>query len=246
MSLNNNTVISGSRLENYEKENYTIMVGSTELEQVEDYRDTLFILSDTMEAYRMKPEYYVATGNVEIIREKFLSKCGMGIYYRDRETISLSKVPVVWQEQLQVTGDSIYAQLPNNKLQRIFVKKLSTVTDSKLSFVISSNKDEYFKDRYDQISGRDITLNLSNDKIDLIRVDGNSNSLYFLYEENKANGLNKIEGEELYIYFDEDEKVSRIKVDLDPKGEYVPEPLLNTVNLMLPGFNLREDKPLRK
>jgi len=246
VSLNNSTVISGRVLENYEKENYTIMKGSAGLVQIEDDKDTLYIYSDTMEAYRTKPEYYVATGNVEIIREKFLSKCGLGIYFRDRETVSLSTEPIVWQEQLQMTGDSIYAELPNNKLQTIFVKKLSSASNSKSSFVISSNQDEYFKDRYDQISGRDITLNLSNDKIDLIKVEGNSNNIYFLYEENKANGLNKVEGEELYIYFDEDEKVSKIKVDTDPKGEYVPEALLNTVNLMLPGFNLREDKPLKR
>jgi len=246
VSLNNNTVISGRVLENYEKENYTIIKDKAELVQVEDNKDTLYISSDTMEAFRIKPEYYVATGNVEIIREMFLSKCGLGIYYRDNETVSLSIEPIVWQEQLQVTGDSIYAELPNNKLQRIFVKKLSSVQNSKLSFVISSNEDEYFKDRYDQINGRDITLNLSNDKINLIEVEGNSSSIYFLYEENKANGLNKVEGEELYIYFDDDEKVSKIKVDTVPKGEYVPEALLNKINLLLPGFSLREDKPLRR
>ncbi len=244
--MNNNTVISGGALENYEKENYTIMKNNVELVQVEDGKDTLFIFSDTMEAFRIKPEYYVATRNVEIIREKFLSKSGFGIYYRDNETVSLSTLPIIWQEQLQVTGDSIYAELPNKKLQTIFVKKLSSVSNSKPSFVISSNEDEIFKDRYDQISGRDITLNLLNDKIDLIKVDGSSNSFYFVYEENKANGLNKVEGEVLYIYFDENEKVSKIKVETGPKGEYVPEVLLNTVNLKLPGFNLREDKPIRR
>ncbi|MEO6695540.1 MAG: OstA-like protein [Ignavibacteria bacterium] len=246
VSLNNNTVISGRVLENYEKENYTIIKDNAKLVQAEDGKDSLYIFCDTMQAFRVKPEYYTASGNVEIIRDNFLSKCGLGVYYKNRETVSLSLNPVVWQDRLQVTGDSIYAELPGNKLQTIFVKKLLTVPNSKTSFVISSNEDEYFKDRFDQISGKDITLNLVNDKINLINVEGGSNSIYFVYEEDEANGLNNIEGEELQIFFDGDEKVSRIKVTTDPKGEYVPEALLNTVNLILPGFGLREDKPLKR
>lgn len=245
-SLNNNTVITGKLLENYEKENYTLMKDSVALIQIENAIDTLYIYSDKMEAFRTKPEYYVADGKVEIIRRNFLAKCGLGIYYRSRETVSLSQEPVVWQEELQVTGDSIYADLPGNKLQTIYVRKLPSFNDSKSSFVISGNEDEYFADRYDQVTGTDITLNLLSDKVNLIQVDGSSSSIYFLYDNDKANGLNKVDGEDLFIYFDEEEKVSKIRVDKDPKGDYVPEGLLNTINLMLPGFSLREDKPLRR
>lgn len=245
VSLNNNTVVYGNNIENFEKENYTILKGNVKLLQVEENKDTLHIYSDTMEAYRSKPDHYIAKSNVEIIRNEFLSKCGTGIYYKTNEIISLSDKPIVWQDNLQVTGDSIYAELPNNKLQTIYVKKLSADSSS-VSFVISKNKDEYFKDRYDQISGGDITLKFNEDKINLIEVNQNSNSIYFLYEENKANGLNKVEGENMFIYFDQEEKVSKIKVDIDPKGEYVPEQIISTTGLTLPGFNLREDKPVKR
>ena len=125
------------------------------------------------------------------------------------------------------------------------MKKI-TASNSNNSFVISQSEDEYFKDRYDQISGDDITLKFREDKINLIEVKNNSQSLYFLYEQNKANGLNKVEGNDLYIYFDENKKVSKIKVDIDPKGEFVPEQILNSTSLTLPGFNLREDKPYKR
>ncbi|MEO8210411.1 MAG: hypothetical protein ABI840_07605, partial [bacterium] len=126
-----------------------------------------------------------------------------------------------------------------------FAKKLPS-ENSTNSFVISQNDDEDFKDRYDQISGSDITLNFLEDKMNTIEVNENSISIYFLYEENKANGVNKVEGKDLYIYFDNDEKVEKIKVDAEPKGEYIPEQLLSTSSLILPGFNLREDKPVRR
>lgn len=246
VSLNNNTVVFGNYIENFEKENYTILKGDAKLIQIDENNDTLYIYSDTMEAFRKKPEKYTATSNVEVIRSKFLAKCGFGIYYKDDETVSLAEEPVVWQENLQMTGDSVYADLPNNKLQTIYVKKL-TGQNSVTSFVISKNDDEYFKDRFDQISGSDITLKFAGDKIYLIEVDNNSSGIYFLYDDmKKANGVNKIDGDKIYIYFDDDKKVAKIKVDTEPKGEYVPEQLLNTISLSLPGFNLRDDKPERR
>ncbi|MDQ3022398.1 MAG: LPS export ABC transporter periplasmic protein LptC [Bacteroidota bacterium] len=245
VSLNNNTIVFGNNIENYETENYTILKGNAKLIQIEENKDTLFIYSDTMEAFRKSPEHYIAKGNVEVLRNEFLSRCGLGIYYKAEETVSLADEPIVWQENLQMTGDSIYAELPNNKLQTIFVKKLSS-ENSTNSFVISQNSDEYFKDRYDQISGSDITLSFREDKMNMIEVNENSISIYFLYEEEKANGANKVEGKDLYVYFDADEKVSKIKVDTDPKGEYIPEQLLSNTSLTLPGFNLRDDKPVRR
>ncbi|MDQ3194745.1 MAG: LPS export ABC transporter periplasmic protein LptC [Bacteroidota bacterium] len=244
-SLNNNTVIYGNSIENYELTNYTFLKGNAKLIQAEKNEDTLHIYSDTMEAYRGESEQYIAKGKVEIIRDVFLSKCGLGVYYKNDETVSLAIQPVVWQENLQMTGDSIYADLPNNKLQSIYVKKISP-DNATTSFVISENEDEYFSDRYDQISGNDITINFIDDNINLIEVNKNSNSIYFLYDENKANGLNKVEGENIFISFDEEKKVSKIRVDRDPKGEYIPEQILNTTPLTLPGFNLRDDKPVKR
>ncbi len=241
-SLNNNTVIFGNNIENYEIINYTILKGNARLVQIGENNDTLHIYSDTMEAYRSKPEHYIAKGGVELIRNKFLSKCGFGIYYKDMESVSLANNPIVWQDNLQMTGDSIYADLPNNKLQTIYVRKLLS-ENSITSFVISKNQDEYFKDRYDQINGNDITLSFIQDKVNMIDVNKNSNSIYFIYDGKKANGTNKVQGDEIFIYFGNDEKVTKIKVDKNPKGEYVPEQLLNTASLTLPGFNLREDKP---
>lgn len=249
-SLNNNTQIFGNSIENFELKNYTILRGNTRLIQIESdslkiNRDTLLIYSDTMEAFRSLPDQYIARSNVEIIRNEFSARCIEGIYYKEKETISLSGKPIVWQDLLQMTGDSIYAELPESRLQTIFIKKIPG-DNSLTSFVISGNRDEYFADRYDQISGDEIEINFKDDRLDHIDVKDNSSSIYFLYEENKANGLNKVEGKDLYIYFGEDKKVSKIKVDTNPVGEYVPEQIISSTGLTLPGFDLRNDKPVRR
>jgi lipopolysaccharide export system protein LptA len=245
-SINNNTIAYADRLENFEREKFTKLTGNSFLIQIEDNKDTMMISCDTMFAIRTYPESYVALSNVEIIRGKFFSKCGQAKYFKEIETISLNKVPVVWQDNLQLTGDSIYAELPGKKLQSIYAKRNTGAQNSSVSFAISRNADSAFSKRLDQISGADISIRFNDDKIKTIDVSGNARSIYFMYDLGRANGLNRIEGNELFIYFDVEEKVSKIKVLSDPKGEYVPEGLINTVNQTLPGFNIREDKPVRK
>ncbi|MBS1519321.1 MAG: hypothetical protein JSS91_14655 [Bacteroidetes bacterium] len=248
VSLNNNSVIYGDYIENYEKENFTILKKNAKLVQVEqnENSDTLYIYSDSMKAYRNKPDFYIAEGNVGIIRNEFSAKCGKGIFYREEETVSLSEEPVVWQDQLQLKGDSIYAELPGKKLSRIYSIKLNRLPESVSSFAVSANKDEYFSDRYDQIKGDNITMIFNENKINEIEVVNNSVSVYFVYEDNKANGANRIEGSRINIYFDSEEKISKIKIESDPVGKYIPEKLISSESLVLPGFEIIKDKPERK
>lgn len=245
-SLNNNTVLYGNTLENYELKNYTKLAGKSKLVQIDKKsNDTLFIYSSFMEAFRIKPEYYIATDSVEIIRTDFFSKCGRGIYFKDSSKLALEKEPIVWQDNMQITGDSIFADLPGNKLQSIFVKKLN-IPNSKASFLISQG-DSLFNDRFDQLRSRDISIYIQDDKVDSIKAVSNASSIYFIYEEKKANGVNNSEGENIYIYFDKAENnVGKIKIEKSVKGVYSPETDINNVALTLPGFIPRTDKPIRR
>lgn len=245
-SLKNNTVISGNYGENFENLNYSYIKGNAFLEQIEEGEDTLLIYSEMMEAYRNTPEYYVANENVEMIRGEFLASSGNAVYYREMETVSLSISPVVWQGNSQMTGDSIYAELPGNELQRIYIRKLPEIRNSITSFLLTQNENYFFQDRYDQLSGDDITLYFGNDKLQRVEVDGNAYSIYFMYEEGKANGVNIIHGTDMIIYLDEDETVEKINVIENPVGQYVPEVKINEVNLRLAGFNVRTNKPVRR
>jgi lipopolysaccharide export system protein LptA len=248
---NNNIQINGDYLENYEGKKYTFIKGNVRLVQIEKEKDTLFIYSGQMEAFRNKPEYYVAKENVEMIRDKFLSKSGYAIYAKTliqgKENISLMIDPVVWQENMQMTGDSIHAELNDRKIETIYVRELDSLKNTKISFVLIQNLVvPDFNNRYDQMSGKNITMFFRDGKMYYCEVNINSNSIYFLYENKKANGVNISEGEDMFIYFDADEKVEKIKIDKDPKGQFVPETLLNTVSTRLPEFNERKDRPERR
>ena len=254
---NDNTSVSGDYLENYEKTNYTFIRDNVvfiqiekEKKEKENERDTLTIYSKTMEAFRTLPEHYLAKDSVEIIRSNFLSKSGIAIYNKEpvegRGSISLMQNPILWQDNLQMTGDSISAIIVDKKLNTVFVNKLSSLANTKISFILNQSDSAIFPDRYDQISGNDIVLHFEDGKINKVDVFKNSISIYFLYENKKANGMNYSEGDNMYVFFNNDQKVQRIRIDKNPKGQFIPENLMNTAEKRLPEFNLRNDKPVKR
>ncbi|HRE42056.1 MAG TPA: OstA-like protein [Ignavibacteria bacterium] len=246
-NLSNNVLLIGNYAENFEVTNYSYISGNASLIQVENFIDSLFIYSDKMEAYRNLPEYYKASGNVEIIRNDFLSKSGYAYYFIETETVALQDKPVLWQNNSQMTGDSIYAELPGKVLQKITVNKIQESPNSSESFLISISDSVNFTDRYNQVAGNKIEILFENEKLKDVNVYNNSKSIYFVYDESgKANGVNRVTGENMNIIFDNDEKVIKIVVDKDPVGLYASENNINEITLQLDGFLLRNDKPVKK
>jgi lipopolysaccharide export system protein LptA len=250
LNLRNKLVVTGKYAENYDRIKYSFVKGNARLTQVENEKDTLFIFSDVLETFRTVPERYKAKENVEIIRGTFLAKSDTAIFAKTTdanvEEMSLFPRPIIWQDNLQLTADSIYAQIVNRKLSMVYAKKLEGYPLSKNSFMLTANRDTFFVERYDQITGRDIKLKFENDTIKNVNVYKNSSSIYYVYDDLKANGVNIVDGENMYITFDDSQKVSKIRIEKNSKGQYVPEAKITTVQTRLPGFILRTDKPAKK
>jgi lipopolysaccharide export system protein LptA len=238
--LTENAVVYGNYAENYERTNYSFIKGNARLVQVETKEaetDTTFIFSEQMESFRNKPEYYIAKDSVKTIRNDFLSNSQIGYYFRNESgnggVISLSKEPVVWKEDLQVTGDSIYA---------FFREDVDDIFINKSAFALKVNTG--FEGRYDQISGVFMHIKFLNNEISTIQVDTNAASIYFVYDNENPNGANRSKGEIIRIHFKE-EKVDKIKIYGKPEGTYFPENLINPSELRLLGFRIRTDRPHR-
>lgn len=246
-SYKDNMAVAGDYLENYDLTYYTLISGNAELIRPDNNSDTLFIFSNTIESYRSPPQHYIAKDSVNILKGQFLSKCGKAIFYvktdSTKDDVILENNPVVWQDNMQLTADSIHAEIRNKKIENLFARKLSVLPKTKFSFLIVENFSIDFRDRYDQIKGNHITILFSNNKIERVLVDTNSNGIYYSWEDKKANGINIIQGQNMVIYFDTAQKVIKLRVDKDPVGEYVPENLINSVERFLPDFIVRTDKP---
>jgi hypothetical protein len=208
-----------------------------QIEAKDNKVDTLFIDSDKMESFRDKPEKYIATDSVKVIRSDFLASSQIAYYFRDASgkggVMSLAGEPAVWKEEMQVTGDSIFAYF-RDEIDSMYVNKSAFALKSHIGF----------NDRFDQISGVFMFITFKENNIDYIRVDTNAASIYYSFENDEPGGANKANGEIITLFFG-NKQVEKVKIVGLPKGTFMPEGLLNTSELRLLGFRIRNDKPVR-
>ncbi len=238
--LTEDAVVYGNYAENYETRNYSFIKGKARLIQIESKEgkiDTTFIYSEKMESYRNKPEHYIAIDSVRTIRNDFLSVSQTGYYFRDISgkggVIALARDPVVWNENLQVSGDSIYA---------FFKEDVDDIYIIRSAFALQQN--EIVTSRYDQISGIFMHIKFLDNQVNYIQVDTNAASIYFVYDSNDPNGANRSTGDVIKLFF-KYKQVDKVNIFGKPKGTYFPENLVNTDELRLLGFRIRTDKPVR-
>jgi lipopolysaccharide export system protein LptA len=205
--------------------------------------DTLIIRSNIMEAYRDTVNRFEATDSVRIVRGTFASVNDYTIYFRNQERIVTKKMgqhrpqPILWNENTQMTGDSVAIHLHNNRIRLLDV--IGT------GFLLSQN--EIYKKRYDQISGEKIFISFDSTGITSTEVKGQVLSIYFMYEKDSANGLTKSSSQNAMILF-KDRKVNTVSLYLFPKSDYYPEKIVEHKELAftLPGYVIFTNRPTKK
>jgi hypothetical protein len=77
-------------------------------------------------------------------------------------------------------------------------------------------------------------------------VENQAISIYHLYEDSLANGLNRTTGDRIVMSFDEG-KIRTIRVFGGVEGQYVPENVLRgrESEYRIPGFLWRTDRPAK-
>lgn len=242
----NNSVIYGNHLEDYGKMKYSLMTNFPLLIQIDTtggIKDSLIISSRTMESYNDSSQKFLAIDSVRIVRGEFASKNNYSIFFRQEGKIVTMKripeenFPVLWYELTQLTGDSIQIFLTNNKLDSIQVFKNG--------FILSQNKT--YANRYDQISGDQITVYFDSLGISRTDVNGNVLSIYYTYENEDPNGLTKSSAQKAKIIF-KDKKVDIVKLYGSPISDYYPENLVegNELSYTLPAFIIVKGRPTKE
>jgi len=200
--------------------------------------DTMFIVSHTMEAFRSNQETYMAHDSVRLLRGDMQARCSEGKFFRSEDRIILSRSPVLWYHDTQLTGDSIAITLFQNKLQRL------TCENSAFAIV---RRDSLHPMRFDQLTGSRLAMRFSDDSLRSIRVEKNAQSVYFGYEEGKARGANRASGDTIEIKLAHG-KPDKVYTMGGGEGQFWPEKLVkkNELDFRLNGFENREaERPKR-
>lgn len=205
--------------------------------------DTLVIRSEIMEAYRDSLNRFEAKDSVKIVRGTFASRNDYSIYFKKPGRIITKKMgqvrpqPVMWNENTQMTGDSINIHLVNNRL------KLIDVIGN--AFLLSQN--QIYTKRYDQISGDTIFISFDSTGITSTEVRNQVLSIYYHYENNAGNGLTKSSSQNALILF-KNRKTDQIKMQGFVKSDLYPEKMVEhrELSYTLPGYVLFTNRPTKE
>lgn len=238
-NLTDNITITGRRLEHWSSRKFSRITEQPVLTQIDSSGtgtyDTLVVRSKVMEAYRDTLKLLLAIDSVQIVRTDLAAVCKMAKFYTAADSIVLRGTPIVWYQDTQVTGDSINVYLKRRKLDHVNVMSNA--------FAISES-DSSFPERYDQITGEFMRLQFAGKGLQHIDVETRAISLYHLYEDSLANGLNKTSGDRILISFKVG-KVESIRVVGGVEGQYFPENLVlgKERDYEIAGFQLYTTRP---
>jgi lipopolysaccharide export system protein LptA len=258
----NNVQIFGDHLEDYAEKFYTLIDKNPLLIQLDtSYSvrvdtlsfidvdtvdlmniDTLVIRSLVMEAWRDTIDLFKATDSVRIVRDLFASRNDYTLYQRDEGKIITYKInassnqPVLWYENSQLTGDSVAIYLRENQ-----IRLLEVFTNA---FILAQN--ETYPQRFDQTSGERVILNFDEGELNSTEIYGGVLSIYYLYEDDKPNGLSKSSSQSARIVF-EDKEVNEVRLYGSPASEFYPENQVigKEKTFTLPLFIFYNNKPIK-
>ena len=237
-SRSDNATVYGERLDHDGVRSYSRITGSpflVQLDTTDGRLDTLQVHGRVLEAFRDSSRRLIATDSVRIVRSDLAAAGNFACYYLRGDSIYLRSHPVLWYRDTQVTGDTVNIYLRKRKLERLFVGG---------SAFAASRDDSLRLERVDQMTGDRLTMFFGDKGLRTLWLVGRAISLYHLYDDSLANGLNKTSGDRIVMNFAEG-RAESISVYGGVEGQYVPENLVahREAEYALPGFLWRADRP---
>lgn len=201
--------------------------------------DTLYIHADTLLINRSggSPLYH-AMGSAELVRGSVAARADSMYYAAQPGRFEFYGHPVLWSDSLLLVADTIVAEAPQRQLQSVIGNG---------NALLISLTDTLFPDRFDQISGRQILMEIEEDTVRRLLAVGGAQSITFRMEEGRPEGLAKVASDTIRAVF-ETGNISDVYWLGGIEGEHHPEPVVagREQSYRLPGFVWRTDRPLRK
>ena len=148
------------------------------------------------------------------------------------------KNPVIWDNYTQMTGDKIIFT------ENLDTNELDSVKITNNVFIIE--KDTIRNSQFNQIKGLKLSGGFNKNKIDRVKIDQNSELIYYMYDEDlNLIGIDKAVASSIIIYFN-DQSMDEIIFITNPEGILYPEEFLNNNETFLNGFINREKEKIYK
>lgn len=203
-----------------------------------DTSDSLFATADTFfYADSDTLQYIQAYHNVQAWHTDFQGLCDSAYYNNQDSILSLYGTPILWNDSNQYTGNIIHIYTANGDVDKILLDQNAFIFSIEDSIGIN------------QLSGKEITGYMANNKLHKAHVSGNALSVYFVREETDSlqttpnedpeyTGVNRAESSDLVLFFTDKNSVKRIIMSPASNGTlYTPKSIHNHGVTRLSGFN---------
>jgi lipopolysaccharide export system protein LptA len=197
-------------------------------------KDSLFVTADTFYyANNDSLTYIQAYHHVQAWHMDFQSLCDSAYYSTKDSVLSLYGTPILWNDSNQYTGNTIHIFTQNGDIDRVKLEQNAFIFSVEDSTGIN------------QLSGKEITGYMANNKLYKAHVKGNALSVYFVKEEDQEGitepeytGVNRAESSDLILYFTDKNGIKKIIMSPASNGIlYTPNKLNDKKVTRLDGFN---------
>ena len=228
----------------FNKEKKRVKAYQFPLMVVRQDNDTMFISADTLytgilesnttrEKKNDSLRFFSAYYHVKMFSDSMQGKSD-SLFYSGRDSIfRFFKDPTLWAKESQITGDTILLTTKN--------KKADTLLILENAFSVNKTKEGLFN----QLRGNNMTGSFKDGEIDFLRAKGNSESLYYLQDEDDSSymGLNYAMADAIGMKFQKRE-LKRISWINAVKGITYPMDKIPTDKKILKNFKwLEADRP---
>jgi len=211
---------------------------SGKLTELEKYR-TVPDISDTLYPAKTnagsKPDsssnrYFEAYFNVKIFSDS-MQAVGDSMFYSFRDSaFRLFKSPIVWAQENQITGDTIYLYTENKKPRRFYV----------FENALAINRAE--KELYNQVKGNTINGLFKEGNIESFRAKGSAENIYYTADEQGGFiGVNRSTSDVIDVTFKE-RNPYKVVFRNNLSGTLSPMKQINPADLRVRGFKWYDDK----
>ena len=197
------------------------------------HADTLRMIFDSLENPTHLKSYY----HTKFFKTDLQGKCDSLVYSFNDSTITMIGRPALWTQANQLTANQITIYSSGQKIDSLFLDNAS--------FIISVDKHDLSK--YNQIKGKTMTGYFKENELYQIDVEGNSETIYFVREEDGGLiGINKAVSSSMKIMIT-DRQIGEIYYFEQPDATLYPEKEYPVEELKLKDFKwLGKERPKSK
>jgi hypothetical protein len=178
----------------------------------------------------------IAYHNAKIFKSDLQARADSMFFSYSDSTVRCYFNPIVWAQGSQLTGDTIYLQMKDKKLNNMLLQHNSFIVNSEGTDSINFN----------QVKGKVITGFFRDNKLNQMFVDGNAETVYYVKDDTTYTGLNHSISSRITISF-KDSKVKNIKLVRSIEGTTTPMDELTEEDKILKGFIWKpKDRPKSK